>query len=182
MDPQKPNKPGRRRLNWLLYWLVALAGTFFGSAWYGQSSSLNSEVHALLNDTPESSDTPIFGIAGYERRLSDFRGRYLLIDFWASWCPYCRLSLPAYEALQKRHPDRLEVLAINAMEPVEDARVFLQQHGIGLRLLRSPRLVEQFNVQVLPTTVLLDPQGRKVWANIGYVPLVTTELLEKHIQ
>ena len=181
MTEATPTK--RWRWKWPIYWLLAIAGTFVGSGWYGQSSTLNTDVRDLLLTAERNpSDLLVFGGNGYEHRISDFRGRYVLLDFWASWCPYCRLSMPAYEALQKRYPERLEVLAINTLEPIEDARAFLEQEGIELRLLRSPQLVERFKVQVLPTTVLLDPNGRRVWATVGYVPLVTTHLLEEHLR
>jgi len=172
----------RSRWNWVLYWVLAITATGVGMGWYTQSSLLNKDVEQLLTAADDISTVPIVGRDGSVQMLSEYRGRYVLLDFWASWCPYCRYSLPAYEELQKRYPKRLAVLPINALESLDDGAAFLKQKDIDLPVLQSPQLVEHFKVKVLPTTVLLDPDGKRVWAVVGYVPLVTVALLEKKIK
>ena len=166
----------------VLYWVFAITATVVGMGWYTQSSWLNSDVGELLSAGDEIVAAPIVARDGSVQTLSDYKGRYVLLDFWASWCPYCRYSLPAYEALQRKYPQRLAVLPINTLEALDKGATFLEQEGIDLPALKSPQLVEQFKVKVLPTTVLLDPDGKRVWAVVGYVPLLTVALLEKKIK
>jgi len=172
----------RSRWSWVLYWVFAITATGVGMGWYTQSSWVNDDVEQLLSPGLEPGTLPIIAQDGSVRMLSEYKGRYVLLDFWASWCPYCRYSLPAYDELQKKYPQRLVVLPINTLEPLKDGAAFLKQKGFDLPALQSPQLVEQFKVKVLPTSVLLDPDGKRVWAVVGYVPLVTVALLEKKIK
>ena len=178
----EPEKSSRWRT--LLYWVFAITGTVLGAGWYTQSGSLNSEVEGLLdNGSSEVLATiQVHHADGRSQPLADFQGRYLLLDFWASWCPYCRISMPAFEKLQHKYPDKLAVLAVNTLESINDGQAYMQKQGLKLPLVRSPELVEWLDVQVLPTTVLLDPKGKRVWAAVGFVPLITPALLEKEIK
>lgn len=182
LDTSEVAAKTRSRWNWVLYWVFAISATVAGMGWYTQSSWLNNDVGELLSGGNEIAAVPIIAQDGSVQTLSDYKGRYVLLDFWASWCPYCRYSLPAYEELQKKYPQRLAVLPINTLEPLNEGVAFLDKEGIDLPALKSPQLVEQFAVKVLPTTVLLDRDGKRVWAAVGYVPLVTLALLEKKIQ
>lgn len=177
------NKKSRFRWSSLTYWVLAIAATVLGAGWYTQSARFNEDVGTLMQD---NSDSELAALQvdfddGSRSTVGDFKGRYLLLDFWASWCPYCRLSMPAFEALQQKYPQRLKVLAINTLEPVADARAYLKEQQLTLPLVQSSALVQQLQVKVLPTAVLLDPDGKRVWAAVGFVPLVTPALLEKAI-
>jgi len=173
----------RSRWPMVAYWVLAISATVLGTGWYIQSARFNDDVGLVLDG---GTDSELAAITvsfddGSSRTLGDFQGRYLLLDFWASWCPYCRLSMPAFEALQDKYPERLRVLAINTRESAADARAYLKKEQLKLELVQSPALVQQLQVQVLPTTVLLDPKGKRVWATVGFVPVVTPALLEKAI-
>lgn len=173
----------RSRWSMVTYWVLAISATVLGTGWYIQSARFNDDVGTVLDG---GSDGELAAIKvrfddGSSNTLGDFQGRYLLLDFWASWCPYCRLSMPAFEALQEKYPSRLKVLAINTRESAADARAYLKEQQLMLQLAQSPALVQQLQVQVLPTTVLLDPRGKRVWASVGFVPVVTPALLEKAI-
>jgi len=185
-DIATPEPPRRKRSRWLmaLYWVCAIAGTVIGAGWYTQSSLINSDVDALLvsGTDRDLSAIEVHYPDGSSKTLAEFHGRYLLIDFWASWCPYCRISMPTYEALQHKYPDKLTLLAINTGESLADAQAWLKDQGLKLPLLRSPALEARLDVKVLPTTVLLDPKGKRVWATVGYVPVVTPALLEREIK
>jgi thiol-disulfide isomerase/thioredoxin len=182
VDTTETASKTRSRWRWGLYWVLAITATVVGTGWYTQSSLLNNDVEQLLTAGDDIGTVPIVARDGSVQSLSEYRGRYVLLDFWASWCPYCRYSLPAYEELQKKYPRRLAVLPINTLESLDDGAAFLKQKGIDLPALKAPQLVEQFKVKVLPTTVLLDPDGKRVWAVVGYVPLMTVALLEKKIK
>lgn len=185
-DTADPEFRSRARSRWLmaLYWVCAITGTVAVAGWYSQSGLVNSDVDELLvsGGDKDLSAIKVQYPDGSSKTLAAFHGRYLLIDFWASWCPYCRISMPTYEALQHKYPDKLTLLAINSGESVADAQAWLKGQGLELPLLRSPALEARLDVKVLPTTVLLDPKGKRIWATVGYVPVVTPALLEKEIK
>ena len=70
-------------------------------------------------------DFEVSAFDGSRHRLSDFRGKVVLLDFWASWCLFCQLELPEMYKLQQRHPDELVVVAVNRREPLDRARDYL---------------------------------------------------------
>lgn len=110
--------------------------------------------------------------------LEDYRGTVLLLDFWASWCPPCRASLPAYDELRQHlraeyGQDAFEVLAINLDLERTDALDFLQrQYRPDYPLLRESGYETQrrYDLMGMPTAFLIDHQGRVAHAWQGFSP------------
>lgn len=102
--------------------------------------------------------------------LNDLRGRVVLLDFWATWCPPCRASIPRLSELTTRFANRpVSVLGINT-EGLPPASVRRAQHQLGARfpsLLDDGRAVEAFQVSSLPTLLLIGKDGRIRRAEIG---------------
>ena len=93
---------------------------------------------------------------GKRVRLADFRGKVLLVDFWASWCGPCKTSFPVLDTLYRElHPRGLEVLAVNVDERRDDAEEFLRSRSHGCWWLSTPRGVpprlEGRHAQLLPS-------------------------------
>jgi thiol-disulfide isomerase/thioredoxin len=106
--------------------------------------------------------------SGASVSLHSLRGKPILLNFWASWCPPCVEEIPLLEALQKRRPD-LVVLGI-AEEPQADAMGFLEQRPIQYRVLVGARDVSSMfgnSRRVLPFTALIDAQGNVVDTHVG---------------
>src|SRR5204862_6504758 len=73
-------------------------------------------------------------------RLSDFRGKVVLVDFWASWCVPCKTSFPALDALYREYRSRgVEVLAVNLDERRRDADAFLDEFPHTMSVLFDPK-------------------------------------------
>lgn len=95
-------------------------------------------------------------------RLSELRGRAVLLNFWASWCEPCRAEMPSLQTLADFHgPDRLLVLAINFKEHANTAGRFIRQAGLSLPVLRDPdgAIARAWEVRVFPSTILIDATG-----------------------
>lgn len=96
-------------------------------------------------------------------RPADFRGRAVLLNFWASWCEPCRAEMPSLQQVAALHgTDKLLVLAINFKEKPASALQFAQQAGITLPVLfdTDGQAARGWGVRIFPTTLTLDRQGR----------------------
>jgi peroxiredoxin len=125
---------------------------------------------------------------GTTQRLSAFRGRVVLLSFWATWCPPCQDDMPALESFYQAHRDQgLTVLAV-ASDRQGEAVVtpFLRQYGLSFTALldSTGEVTRMYGVSSLPTTYLLDRQGRLVtvairnslWADPKSQALITSLL------
>ncbi len=103
------------------------------------------------------------GLEAGEHTLAALRGRVVLLDFWATWCPPCVASMPALDRLHaKLEPAGLTVLALN-QEPGDEARVraFAARRGLSLPIGVDPgEVAAAYGVHGLPTSFLIDRAGR----------------------
>lgn len=115
--------------------------------------------------------TPVTDQQGNAIRLADYRGKVIYLDFWASWCPPCRVSFPWMVELQKRYADQgLVVIANSVDEQVKDVTSYLQGQTIPFVVTLDPegKLAEQFNVPGMPTSYLIDAKGQIRFRHVGF--------------
>lgn len=94
--------------------------------------------------------------------LADYRGRVVLLDFWASWCGPCRQSLPEYQKLRDEFPRAdFEVIAITVDEDAADALKFLERQPLQFPLPHDPegRVAAAYQLLGMPTSYLIDRRG-----------------------
>lgn len=116
-------------------------------------------------------DIVLQGPGGTAVHLSDYKGKVLLVDFWASWCVPCKTSFPALDAIYREYqPKGLEVLAVNLDEQRRNADAFLAQHPHRMAVLFDPKGVapEAFGVKGMPTSFLIDKAGTIRFTHTGY--------------
>ena len=128
----------------------------------------------------EGENAPNFtlkNLDGKEISLNQFRGKHVLINFWATWCGPCKIEMPSLEALYERFKDRnFVLLAIsNDMFGANIVKPFVKAHKINFPVLLDQRLKvsNAFGVVSLPTTFLIDPQGKIIGALFGAEDWVT---------
>ncbi len=108
-------------------------------------------------------------LAGEPVHLEDFRGKTVLIDFWATWCGPCRDSIPYYEHLYEGYrASGFAVVGIDEDANAGDVRAFAKKNGMTYPILLDPdrRIFDAYGVDGLPTAFWLDAQGRirRQWA------------------
>lgn len=125
-------------------------------------------------------DLALTGLDGKEHRLSEFQGKRVLINFWASWCGPCLAEMPALQAAQHKFGDQGAIVLGIAMDEPDRVRAFLTDHPVSYPILigqmESPSTSLRFGdtAEVLPFSVLLDEQGHVLAIQRG--PLDSAQL------
>jgi len=133
----------------------------------------------LIGRQAPSFDLVLFD--GGRIRLEELRGRAVLINFWASWCPPCRVEAPALEAAWKTFKEGDVVfVGVNIQDKEEDARAFIKEFSITYRNGWDPtvRVAVNYGVWGIPETFFLDREGRITFKHVGAlsVPVITAKL------
>ncbi len=121
-----------------------------------------------VEESPLAPDANFVDKAGNEVKLADFRGRYVLVNLWATWCGPCITELPSLERLNAALPqDRITVVPVDVLERLDAEKVseFLAMHGAGalpVYIDRAYSVQRGFVANELPLTVLIDGEGRIV--------------------
>jgi thiol-disulfide isomerase/thioredoxin len=103
--------------------------------------------------------------------LSDYKGRVVYVDFWASWCVPCRRSFPFLSKLQAKYADKgFEVLAINLEQNPIDAKKFLVQHPVSYPVLKgdSSSIGQIYHIFAMPTGYLIGKNGKIRAKHLGF--------------
>src|SRR5574343_559851 len=116
---------------------------------------------------------PDFNLAGPQGpiRLSDYRGKTVYLDFWASWCGPCKQSFPWMNAMQARYAAQgLQVVAVNLDAKAEDARSFLASVPAQFTIAYDPAgsSASQYRIKGMPSSVLIGPDGKVLSVHAGF--------------
>lgn len=137
----------------------------------GQSSRLQHGLSPTYG-TPAAPDLDLSGLDGNRYRLSGYRGKVLIINFWASWCPPCLAEMPTLQkAWDLLHDGNFEILAVNLGESEETIRRFVNGHkpklGFPLLIATDQSIMQTWRIQGLPTSHIVDTWGRLVYSEVG---------------
>jgi cytochrome c biogenesis protein CcmG, thiol:disulfide interchange protein DsbE len=141
-----------------LAFLAVLA--VIGLLGFGLLSKGGAEI--AVGDPVPDRELPLLRGGGTES-IADYRGRWVLVNLWASWCEPCRDEAPALERFQRRHQDSgVTVLGIDVQDNTDDALAFLRDYPTSYPQLRSvgDERSEAFGSTGVPENFLVDPSGR----------------------
>ncbi|WP_421384988.1 peroxiredoxin family protein [Bacillus salacetis] len=140
--------------------------------------SVDSEMSDAVGDVPDRLPGPKLGsiapdftlktLTGDTISLTDFRGKKVLMNFWAAWCTPCTQELPALEAFKNGTQKDIEVISIN-IDPEDHAQEFAEDTGISFPVLLDidDKVNEEYQVISIPTTMLIDEKGYVINKHIG---------------
>jgi len=107
-------------------------------------------------------DFSLIDVKGVSHSLSQYRGKVVIVNFWASWCPPCVHEMPSMSGLKRVFKNRpLEILAINLGEKSDDINEFLSKHPVDFPVLldSEQKMPKKWNVFAFPTSYILDKNG-----------------------
>jgi len=117
-----------------------------------------------------ASDFSLQDLNGKTVRLSDFKGKPVLIDFWATWCPPCRESIPGIEKIYKAYSSKgLVVLGVSLDQGGWDSvKAFATEYGITYSVLKGTEdVASQYQVRTIPMLVIMNKEGKIVKRYLG---------------
>ena len=167
------NKKKNRYITRLII-LTVLAGAVVFTIY----SSFTKEKHDILKVGDVAPDFALVDLDGESHRLSDYKGQGVFLNFWGTWCAPCKKEMPAMGRQYQVYKDQgVQVLAVNIAESDLKVRTFAEQYGMTFpTLIDITRSVMQaYNVKPLPTTLLINPDGK-------IVKIITGEMSENDIK
>jgi thiol-disulfide isomerase/thioredoxin len=177
---------------WVSALVVAGALTAAGCS-RSEAPPTSAEPAAAASEAPtvqllkEPMDLPAFTVADLDGTVinsADLKGKVVLVNFWATWCPPCRAEIPDLIKLQEKYRDKLVVLGISEDEisPAE-VKTFVTEQKMNYPIVMStPELRTIFKgVSALPTTFVIDGDGRVQQRHVGMLNPETTELEAQYL-
>jgi len=135
-----------------------------------QTPVSGSDMLTALPDKPLAPGFELPDDAGELHSLASFRGKPVIINFWATWCPPCREEMPSMNrAWDKVKNEGIEMIAVNVGEDEDTIMSFMGEYPIDFRVLldQDAEVSSAWPIKGLPTTFVLDKEGRLAYRAIG---------------
>lgn len=103
---------------------------------------------------------------GVRKQLADWRGQFVVLDFWASWCPDCRKDIPAMRALWQQYGEKVAFVSVSFDTDAKRWTDCIEQNGMGwthvseLKKWKETQVSKDYHVDWIPTMYVIDPEGR----------------------
>jgi peroxiredoxin len=162
--------------------LIALLGVAIVQAMDKKAEPENASQEAAnmsgLKVGAKAPDFELKTLAGDTVKLSDLKGKKVMLNFWATWCPPCKAEMPAMEEFHKEAGDEVVILAVN-IDPHLDVKAFVDENGITfpIPLDAEDKVNETYQVLSIPTTYFIDSKG-----NIGnkYIGAMNLDAMKQY--
>lgn len=143
--------------------LTALTGILILSAFMGNQCAV-SQTQKVAPDFSLST------IDGETLKLSDYKGKVIILDFWATWCPPCRKEIPDLIKLYDKYKDKGLIIIGISSEDTNTLKEFSEDNGINYPIaLGNQKVAEAYGgIQYIPTTFVIDREGNIIKKHVGF--------------
>jgi peroxiredoxin len=169
-EPKVKKSGGITSAFFVLLMLFFMVSPFFEDRGHGETDYMQELSIVRFEEKIKAQNFILKDLSGSEVSLEDYRGKVILINFWATWCLPCRIEMPSMEKLYAKFKnDGFTILAIDMQEDADSVRAFREQYQLNFPiLLDSDGDVGQFyGVISIPTTYLVDREGYIIGGAIG---------------
>ena len=135
---------------------------------------------SVVEPRRDPADFSLTVLSGGSARLSDYKGKVVILNFWATWCPPCVSEMPSMENLYKQYKDKgVEILAVDLRENVNTVRQFINNNGYTFPVLldRDGRVGGLYGVEAIPTTYIIDREGKIAGRIVGSIYWDTPQVI-----
>ena len=146
---------------------------------YNMLNNLMQEVQSRraaqeqITEGAEAPDFTLKTIDGKNLALSSLRGKYVVIDFWGSWCGWCIKGFPEMKKYYARYKDRLEILGVDCNDPEDEWKAAVEEHALPWLHVRNegnPDVSILYGIEGYPTKIVVDPEGLIAKVVVGEDP------------
>jgi peroxiredoxin len=123
-----------------------------------------------LKDGTKIVDFELQNLEGNAVALSDFSGKVVFLNFWATWCGPCRIEMPSMQKLYEQLSERgLEIVAVDVLEQKDDVALFVEEFGLTFSVLldTSGRVSTMYGANNIPISYIIDREGNGLAGTIG---------------
>ena len=134
---------------------------------------LRNQAIESLNEGSEAPDFTLKDIDGKDFKLSSLRGKYVVLDFWGSWCGWCIKGIPDKKASYAKHNGKVEFVGIDCNDTEQDWKDAVKEHDmpwIHVRNEGNPDVSVMYGIEGYPTKIIVDKEGKIVKKIVGEDP------------
>lgn len=156
---------------WLIIFIALGVGVYLvlsGKINLGGDGDFQAAPLAKLENGSLANDFELQDVSGSSIRLSDLRGRVVVINYWATWCVPCVHEMPMFDSYASQYPQFI-MLGIDEEESPEKVGPFVEKMGMGYTILLdiNGKVAHNYKISMLPTTFFIDEDGMIRFRHIG---------------
>ena len=148
-----------------------------------KNQEMEQKQKALQSGDIEAPNFTLKDLNGKDVSLSDFKGKWVILDFWGSWCPWCIKGFPELKEAYEKYGERLEIIGIDCNEGETEWRAGVEKYQLPWVNVYNPQgssLLADYGVQGFPTKAIINPEGKIANITVGHDPqfyVVLTDLM-----
>lgn len=121
----------------------------------------------------EAPDFELSSLEGEKIKLSNYRGKLVFLNFWATWCPPCRSEMPDLQEFSNhiKNGDKAVFFALNIQESDQDVKSFMEENNLTLPVLMdySGKVSDSYKIRSIPSTFVIDQDGKVIKRFVGMI-------------
>ena len=134
---------------------------------------MEKKQQALQNGDVNAPNFTLKDLEGKDVSLSDFKGKWVILDFWGSWCPWCIKGFPELKEAYSKYKGELEIIGIDCNEGEKEWRAGVETYQLPWVNVYNPsdsKVLSEYGVQGFPTKAIINPEGKIVNITVGHKP------------